>query len=375
MCLVRVAVLSAVLVHMLACGGPVSRQPPLPPSASDLPLLGPSTICEPKSRVAGARQGTPSDVSAWGTGEELRIATSRGSTPAMESYFFDEDGLFVGYLLVFPQGLGLEPYPVLRDTLSQLRPSVEFFLNLSRLRDAGTPESSAVFMTGDELSTTQYLVQGPVDSGKLLIATVAIDPYFQLFSPFRREILARLLQSSPDPPPPVGTVDQDPFASLLQFARGETALLGYCGTRDAAVAADAYQKAVDTGFSSPRLAAEAHHKLGLAWKAQGELDRARQELEQSLSIAPNRPEVINNLGQVYKELGQQNRAIELFSQAVALRPNYPIARFNLAEAYESVDVQRAIEEYETYLALAEGILEEQKRVRHATRRLEELENR
>lgn len=369
----RAAVVSAVVLMTLACGGPEAR--PLPPSASDLPLLGTSKICDPKPRVTGAQQGEPFESSPWGTGEELRAPTSRGTTPATASYFFDEDGLLVGYLIVFKEGLGLKPYPVLRKTLSQLKPSVEFFLSLSHLRTAGTPESSALFMTGDELSTTQYLMKGPVDSGRLLIATVAIDPYSHLFSPFRRDMLARLQATSSSPAPQVGTVDQDPLPALLQFARGETALLGYCGTRDERLAADAYQKALKTGFSTPRLLAEAHHKLGLAWKAQGDLDRARKEIEQSLSIAPNRPDVLNNLGQTYKELGRQKRAIELFTQAVALRPNYPIARFNLAEAYESLDIRRAVEEYETYLALAEDVPEEQERVRRATRRVEELKKR
>ncbi len=367
------AVLSAVFLLTLACGRPEPR--PLPPSASDLPLLGSSKICDPKARLSGARQKESTESAAWGTGEELRIPASRGTTAATESYFFDEDGVLVGYLIVFPEGLGLKPYPVLRETLAQLKPSVEFFLSLSGLRHAGTPESSALFMTGDELSTTQYLVQGPVDSGRLLIATVAIDPYFQLLSPFRRDMLARLGTYASGSAPKAGTVDQDPLPSLLQFARGETALLGYCGTRDETLAADAYQKAVKTGFSTPRLSAEAHHKLGLALKAQGNLDRARQELEQSRSITPNRPDVLNNLGQVYKEMGRKKEAIELFTQAVALRPNYPIARFNLAEAYESLDVRRAIEEYETYLALAEDVVEEHERVRRATRRVEELRNR
>lgn len=325
--------------------------------------------------MAEHRKGESVKFAPWGTGEELRVPAKRGTTAATESYFFDEDGLLVGYLIVFPDGLELKPYAVLRETLSQLKPSVEFFLSLSGLRTKGTPESSALFATGDVLSTTQYLVQGPIDSGRLLIATVAIDPYFQLLSPFRRDILARLRPNASGPAPQLGTVDQDPLPSLLQFARGETALLGYCGTRDEALAADAYQKAVKTGFSTPRLVAEAHHKLGLAWKAQGQLDRARKELEQSLSVAPNRPDVLNNLGQVYKELGRRNRAIELFTQAVALRPNYPIARFNLAETYESQDARRAIEEYETYLALAEDVPEEQERVRRARSRVEELNKR
>ena len=55
-----------------------------------------------------------------------------------------------------------------------------------------------------------------------------------------------------------------------------------------------------------------------------------------------------------------------------LRPNYARARFNLAEVLEKVNVRRAIEEYETYLALVDGIPEEEPRMLLVEERLKRL---
>jgi hypothetical protein len=52
-----------------------------------------------------------------------------------------------------------------------------------------------------------------------------------------------------------------------------------------------------------------------------------------------------------------------------------VARFNLAEAYEQVNVKRAIAEYETYLALVEGVEEEQSRAAKAQERVQYLKKR
>ncbi|HET8580481.1 MAG TPA: tetratricopeptide repeat protein, partial [Nitrospiraceae bacterium] len=102
------------------------------------------------------------------------------------------------------------------------------------------------------------------------------------------------------------------------------------------------------------------------------LEGARDEIQQSLAIQPNRPEVLNNLGDVYRELGDQEKALKVFEKAVTLRPNYALARFNLAEAYEAINAKLAISEYETYLALVEGIPEEAGRAVRARQRVKAL---
>ena len=66
---------------------------------------------------------------------------------------------------------------------------------------------------------------------------------------------------------------------------------------------------------------------------------------------------MNNLGTVHNKLGEKAAAMSLFEKAVILRPNYAMARYNLAEAYEPTNPKRALAEYETFLALVEGIPE------------------
>lgn len=169
-----------------------------------------------------------------------------------------------------------------------------------------------------------------------------------------------------------GSEDKEPFASLQQFARGQTAQLAYCGEKNYPIAAEAYQKAIASGFTNKVWLAEAHHKLGVAWQALGHLDKAQTELKQSLSIRPNTPEVLNNLGTVYVALGDKAKGRSLFERAVVLRPNYALARYNLAEAYEATDTKRAIAEYETYVALVEGIPEEEERIAQVKERIKTL---
>jgi tetratricopeptide (TPR) repeat protein len=95
-------------------------------------------------------------------------------------------------------------------------------------------------------------------------------------------------------------------------------------------------------------------------------------MQQSLAILPNNPRVLNNLGTVYSKLGDKANALAFFEKAVILRPNYAKARYNLAEAYEPTNPKRAISEYETYLALVEGIPDEASRIALVQQRVKAL---
>jgi hypothetical protein len=53
-------------------------------------------------------------------------------------------------------------------------------------------------------------------------------------------------------------------------------------------------------------------------------------------------------------------------------PHYAIARYNLAEAYEPTNPRRALSEYETYLALVEGIPDETNRIAQVQQRVKTL---
>ena len=93
-----------------------------------------------------------------------------------------------------------------------------------------------------------------------------------------------------------------------------------------------------------------------------------------MALRPNSPEVVNNLGAVYGKLGDKKNALASFEKAVLLRPNYAIARFNVAEAIADANPRRAITEYETYLALVEGIHEESDRADLAKNRVNDLKH-
>jgi tetratricopeptide (TPR) repeat protein len=361
---------------MVGCSQKTSVRSNLPPSATDLILLKSTALCERKPEILKKHASTVPKSTAWGSGQEIVISQAKSASKGDESYFVDEDGLLVGALFTFPKGLNLDRYPVLRDTLSRLKPALEFYLNVSQLETKANMEASSIFETGDEKSTTQYLVTGTRDHPILLQASFTIDPYVRLFSPYRREFLDRLrnpkggkggltIESQ-------GSEDKEPFLSLQQFARGQTAQLAYCGDKNYDIAVDAYQKAIAGGFTNKVWLAEAHHKLGLASAAKGQFDKAKTEMLQSLAIRPNIPEVLNNLGTVQVKLGESAAALSLFERAVTLRPNYAVARYNLAEASEQTNPKRALAEYETFLALVEGIPEEEARAAHAKERVDAL---
>jgi len=368
----------SVAMLLTACETPNPRQQNLPPSETDLVLLKPGTLCERKADFLQQHPQSTLTVKAWGSGQELMIPADRSPSHGDESYFFDEDGMLVGTLFTFSSGLDLAPYSVLRHTLTLLKPALEFYLNVANFAGKSNMDSSSLYETGDEKTTTQYLVISAREHPTLLQASVTIDPYVRLFSPYRREFLNRLRQPSGINPgqqvDSQGAEDKEPFSSLQQFARGQMAQLSYCGAQHYEIAADAYQKAIASGFTNKVWLAEAHHKYGQSLFGQGQFEKAKAEMLQSLAIRPNTPEILNNLGSAQLKLGEKAAALASFEKAVILRPNYAIARFNLAEAIELTNPKRAVSEYETYLALVEGLPEEADRIALVQLRIKKLKH-
>ena len=360
----------------VGCGSPAPVRPPLPPSETDLVLLASTALCESKVEFLEKHPPSTHTTNHWGSGQELSISPDRSASHGEESYFFDEDGVLVGALFTFPSGLDLHPYSVLRRTLSQLKPSLEFYLNVAQLETRKSMESSSLLETGDEKSTTQYLVSNLRERPTLLQASFTIDPYVRLFSPYRREFLDRLRNPTGgtrgQDMESQGSQDKEPFSSLQQFARGQAAQLAYCGEKNYDIAVNAYERAIASGFTNKVWLAEARHKLGVALQAKGQLEKAKAELLQSLALRPNVPEVLNNLGTIEIDLGDKAAGVSLFEKAVVLRPNYALARYNLAEASETANPKRALAEYETYLAIVEGIPDEAARIAHVKERIKFL---
>ncbi len=363
---------------LTACGTPSAppRDPMLPPSASDLELLGAAHLCDAEGTIVKRWEGIRYQRVPWGTGEQLQRLAQSGQPDHDRFYFFNDEQRLVGAVFRYNQGLSLKPYPLLRQTLSELMPSSTFYIDPTQLLSKEGAKSAVLYRTGDYTSTTQYLVLETDGDPALLVASLAIDPYEQLLSSYRETFLPGLNRSrSATPGGPSLEADQrDDFLGLQQFARGEAALFGSCGTAQPAIAIEAYRQSIQHGLTDEARLAEAHNHMSLALRDQGHLADAQRELEQALSLRPNSPAIISNLGRVLAEQHQPSRAIELFKRALVLRPNYAEARFNLAKSLERIDTRRAIEEYETYLALAEGIRREAKRIKFVLERVRQLKD-
>jgi len=365
----------AILSLLLSCATPAS-QPEFPPSESDLELLGNARLCESKTATLARWKGATFTRMPWGRGEQLQRFAQSHQPNHDRFYFFNEDDVLVGGVFRYLGGLRLKPYPVLRRTLTQLTPTFEVYLNPTSLLGGKSLQTAALYRTGDKTSTTQYLVLESGDAPKLLVASVAIDPYEPLLTSYQKVFLPGFeLSQGVEVRTQGGDVVSEKakdFLAFQQFARGEAALFASCGVQDSKTAINAYTKAIAHGFEDSVRLSEAHHRLGLALQEEGLLQESRAQLEQALTIRPNVPEVINHLGAVVAQQGHRIQASELFERAIILKPNYARARFNLAEALEAVNPSRAIEEYETYLALAEGIPEEKGRATLVRTRVKKL---
>jgi tetratricopeptide (TPR) repeat protein len=339
-------------------------------------LLKSTKLCDRQEAFQRAHTSISTPPTPWGSGVEIRIPETHSESGGEESFFFDEDGQLVGTVFAFPRGLHLAKYPILSQTLSGLRPQYRFFISAPQVRVNREMETGILYKTGDETSTTQYVTLQDEDDRFLLLASVSIDTYEPLLSPLREEFRNHIgkIRTAPVPKSSKrgGKEAKESFATLQQFARGETALLGYCQARNFPIAAAAYKKAIESGFTDETWLAEAHHKLGLVYQEQGELEQAEAAIQQALAIRPHTPEFLNNLGTIYLTQGKRDQALRLFEKAVSLRPNYAVARYNLGELYEATNPKRAISEYETYLALVEGIPEEANRAMQVQARLKRL---
>jgi tetratricopeptide (TPR) repeat protein len=323
-------------------------------------------------------RGVSIEKTPWGSGEELHFQVTHPRNQK-QWLFYNDDDILIGAVFKFPDGIDLKPYSVLRDTLSQLPISMEFYGDATNLLRGSEPATVRLYRTGDQTTTTQYIVRDKPgdDYVDLLVTVVVIDPYEPLLLGTQPKFLPLSPASAGAESNKAGSqnqLKQDTFLANQQFARGESAHFGSCPGQEnqTDIAIDAYRRAIQIGIKNPSRLAEAHHRLGLDLRNNGQLPEAKLEIEKSLKIRPLAPNVLNSLGTVLIQLDKPSEAIVPLEKAVILKPNYALARYNLAGAYETVNRQRAIEQYETYLALVEGIPEESTRAALAQDRLNKL---
>jgi tetratricopeptide (TPR) repeat protein len=330
----------------------------LPPSASDLNLLGQAYLCQTKTDAQKSWLQPGSRETPWGNGtehfQEIVIPTTQG-----QWIVFNTDEIIVGVITVFPDGLSLEDYPTLKQTLSQLPSSREFYLTSSELLEGHVPDSVTLYRTGKATTTHQYYIRHrPGQDDQLVMAVFVLDPYESLLDGGHQKFLSYLKKtSSPQKSKPFSSPSSSTgkdFLGLQQFARGEISLFASCGTKNPDIAQDAYHKAIQYGLSDTKQRAEAHHRLGLAFIQLDKIPEATASIEAALEIQPPAANILNSYGTVLVQLKKIPEGIQAYEQALALQPAYAQARFNLAEVLESTNPKRALQEYETFLVLVEN---------------------
>ncbi len=370
-----VSLFSVCFLAHCASGPPPS---PLPPSASDLNVMGLTHLCQTKTQAKASWLKPGSKNTVWGNGSEYFQEISLPN-PQGQWVVFNKDEIVVGVITVFPDGLSLDDYPSLRKTISQLPAAREFYLTSSQLLEGQIPESATLYRTGKTNTTHQYYVRHrPGKDDQLMMVVFVLDPYEALLDGNHPRFLSYLHTSTPQhepkktPASASSATDKD-FLGLQQFARGEISLFASCGTQQPNLAQDAYQQAIQYGLSEPKQLAEAHHRLGLAFSRLEKFQEAQTSMEAALEILPHAANILNSYGTVLVNRKKIPAGIQAYEQALALQPAYAKVRFNLATVFEAINPKRAIQEFETFIVLAEDNPEEASRVAAAKAKIKILE--
>jgi tetratricopeptide (TPR) repeat protein len=310
----------------------------------------------------------------WGLGEEITAYRLTGGRESEYRLFFDDRGLLVGYIGILYEGLDLTGQPDYAAWAAKQIP-MEFLLPSEAPGKNPGLRSGRLYGDQGERVSARAIVIPQKERQMLFVESNVLTSYAPLLSPYRPEYLRRILPPAEAAPRPVyGPVDSESrdYIARQHFSKGEVAYFGLCGEKAVDVAVEAYRRAIEIGLSEPLYQAEAHHRLGLAYRDKGLLPQAVAAIEASLKIRPAIPEVVNHLGKVYALMGDKPRAVEAFQTAIGLKPNYADAHFNLAEAIEDMQPRRALTAYENYLAYVGKTPGEKARIEKAEKRIEAL---
>ena len=77
-----------------------------------------------------------------------------------------------------------------------------------------------------------------------------------------------------------------------------------------------------------------HYNLGLALKAQGNLDAAAESYRMALSIKPDYAEAHYNMGNIFQEQSRLNMAVACYRKAITCKPDYARAHCNLGNVLQ-----------------------------------------
>ena len=363
-----------VLCLFTACG---SGPPESPAQAALGPRITPVSawsLCDRRETVLLNEAGRRTDRALWGLGEEITVYRQTAGRESEYHLFFDDRGLLVGYIGILYEGLDLATQPDYAAWVAKQIPT-EFLLPSRVSGKSPGHRSGRLYGDQGERVSARAIVIPQKERPMLFVDSNVLTSYAPLLSPYRPEYLRRVLPPAESAPrPALGPADSESrdFISRQHFSKGEVAHFGLCGEKVVDAAIEAYQRAIEIGLSEPLYQAEAHHRLGLAYRDKGLLPQAAAAIETSLKIRPAIPEVVNHLGKVHALMGDKTRAAEAFQTAIGLKPNYANAHFNLAETIEDTQPRRALTAYENYLAYTGETPGEEERIEKAKKRIEAL---
>ena len=328
------------------CGRGAKRHHPSAhrsPSESDLDLPKIHQTLRHPPGVLDKHPGIAPKAGAWGSGWKSEF-WSRAS-PKVKSLIFSTKTEPWSARCSYSFRPRSGPYKTLRYTLSRLKPSLEFYLTVAQLADRQNMASSTLYDTGDEKTTTRYLVLGDPTTRDSWPRRLPSIPTSNSSRPIAREFLDRLRETAQQDGgqhlDTQGRKTKEPFTSLQQFARGQTAQLAYCGTKT--------NRSPSTRTKSQCFRI---HQSGLAGgtspPSRRLLGSGRQPRKGQSELLPRWRNVRNSrkpsitsatCTASWARSKMRSRPSE---KAVLMRPNYAIARFNLAEAIADANPKRAI---------------------------------
>ncbi|HXY05762.1 MAG TPA: tetratricopeptide repeat protein [Burkholderiaceae bacterium] len=99
-----------------------------------------------------------------------------------------------------------------------------------------------------------------------------------------------------------------------------------------------------------------HANLGMIYRRADKNAQAVSELEFAVRDSAQQPIYWNQLGIAYRQQGQFDKARQAYEHAIALDPNYASANLNLGILFDLYlwDSKRALELYDRYLTLSGG---------------------
>ena len=129
--------------------------------------------------------------------------------------------------------------------------------------------------------------------------------------------------------------------------------LGSCVKQSDDLAVAGCSRAIDSHQYTGRSLARLYARRGGAYQAQGDLDHAIADFNESMRVDPTYPAAYNNRGSAWGTKGDLDRAIADFDQAIRLDPKDPKAYYNRGTAWEMKgSLQEALADFKMHSQLA-----------------------